>query len=77
MAKKWLLFKQLAIKSWIMFRRYFFNSLGGIITLYVIFLVIFLGYKGIAGLGPTDQYLSIEGILVGYILWYLALAAYQ
>ena len=77
MAKKWLLFKQLSIKSWIMFRRYFFNSLGGLGTLYAIFLVIFLGYKGIVGSAAPNLGTSIEGILVGYILWYLALSAYQ
>ncbi|MGI5854512.1 MAG: ABC transporter permease, partial [Bacillota bacterium] len=77
MAKKWLLFKQLAKKSWIEFRRYFFNSMGGIITLYVVFLVIFMGYKGIAGAAGPDLGTSIEGILVGYVLWFLALSAYQ
>ncbi len=74
MQKIWLLGKAFLKREFILFKRYFFNSLGGIITLYVIFLMLFLGFKGVGGPNVGE---SIEGLVVGYTLWMFALSAYQ
>lgn len=66
--KKLLLCKAFFKREWIIFRRYFFNSVGHLTTMYVIFLMMFSGFKWVGGnsLGFGDK---IEGFVVGYIIW--------
>lgn len=60
----------------IYFKRYFFNSIGGFLTLYIVFLLLFLGYRGLAG--GTEMYGSgLDNLIVGYLLWMLAMMVYQ
>lgn len=76
MTQKILLFKAFLIKELILMKRYLFNSLGGFITLYIIFLLMFQGYKGIAGSSPNFGEI-LEGLVVGYTLWILSMSVYQ
>ena len=63
-------------KEFIYLRRYFFNFLGGFATLYVVFLLIFLGYRGLAA--GTDMYgTGLSNLIVGYMLWIFAMTIYQ
>lgn len=71
-----LLFKAFLKKEFILLKRYLFNSLGGFITIYMIFLLMFAGYKGIAGGSPNFGQM-LEGLVVGYALWILAIGLYQ
>ena len=68
----WGLFK----RDLIHMKRYLFDSISGIITIYFIFLLVFLGIKGMMGssasLGNT-----VEAFTIGYILWILTLDAYS
>lgn len=76
MKSKWNLFKSFFKKEYILFKRYFFNGIGGLITIYIIFLLLLWGYKGLAGGSPNFGQ-KVEGLVVGYTLWMLALITYQ
>ncbi len=76
MLKKLLLLQAFLRKEFIVFRRYWVNSLGSMITLYVIFLLVIGGFQGVrawAGVGGD----TVEGLVVGYVLWLFMLATYQ
>ncbi|MDF2821323.1 MAG: transporter [Clostridiales bacterium] len=62
-------------KELIMFKRYLFNSLGGVITLYILFLCMFYGYNAATSL-PTDS-TNTDFMVVYYAFWMLALFVYQ
>lgn len=77
----WILARALWHRSAVMFLRYAFNTLGLLVSLYLVFLVFFLGasYVGggfsgspVPGLGRT-----LDQLVVGFFLWFVALAAYQ
>lgn len=76
MTSKSILFKSFFKKEYILFKRYFFNSIGALITIYIIFLLLFLGYKGLIGNSPSFGK-NVEGLVVGYSLWMFALISYQ
>lgn len=63
-------------KEFIYFRRYFFNSIGSLVTLYVVFLLIFLGYRGLAG-GAEWYGTGLSSLIVGYVLWTITMVIYQ
>ena len=58
----------------LVFVRYPANALGGIVVALFFFGVLFYGGRMVAGRALTD---SIEGIVVGYFLWTLAVGAYS
>lgn len=71
-----LLFQAVFKKEFIIWKRYIFNSIGGFITIYIVFLFLFLGYSGLAA--DTFNYgEGLGGLMVGYILWTAALMTYQ
>ncbi len=71
-----ILYKAQFKKALIYFKRYFFNSLGSFATFFLIFLLIFMGYKGVVG---VDEMYGDElaNIITGYLLWMLALVAFS
>lgn len=73
--KMGLLLKSFLKKEYILFKRYLFNSLGGIISVCALFVLIFLGYKGIAG-STLNYGDNLEGIIIGYVLWFFGLLTY-
>jgi len=58
----------------VLFVRYPANAVGGIVVALLFFGLIFYGGRMVAGRALTD---SIEGIVVGYFLWTLAVGAYS
>ncbi|WP_299332421.1 ABC transporter permease [Haloplanus sp.] len=58
----------------LVFVRYPANAIGGIVVALFFFGVLFYGGRMVAGRALTD---SIEGIIVGYFLWTLAVGAYS
>jgi len=72
----WLGFTAMLKKEIILMRRYFVNSLGGIITIYMIFMLIFWGYKGIAGAGVSLGD-NMDNLVVSYVTWLMLMMAYQ
>jgi len=75
-SRHWNLFKAIFIKEWIELKRYPFNTLSAIITVYLVFLVFFLGYKFIGGNQPTFIR-TVEGFVVGFFIWTYAIGAYS
>lgn len=63
-------------KAWLLMKRYPFNLLSSLLTMYLIFLGIFLGVKYLGGtsLSAVD---TLEGIIVGYSLWTLSIFAFS
>jgi ABC-2 type transport system permease protein len=60
-------------REYLVFVRYPANAVGGIVVALFFFGVLFYGGRMIAGRALTD---SIEGLVVGYFLWTLAVGAY-
>ncbi len=54
--------------------RYPVNTISQFVTIYLLFLVIFLGGRAVAPATITD---SLAGIIVGYLLWTMALTAFS
>lgn len=69
MRKKLILFWAFLKRQYVYFRRYLFNSLGGMLTLYVVFLLILGGYKGLVAPAGTEGD-TLEALVVGYVLWF-------
>ncbi len=76
MPSVWILTKGLMKKEIIEFKRYLFNTIGGILTVYVIFLLLFSGYKGVSGMN-IDTGDTLENLVVGFVLWNFLMFSYQ
>lgn len=61
-------------KTLVLMRRYIFNTASQIFTGYLFFALLFFGGQQIA---PTAISQSIEGIIIGYFLWMLAMSSYS
>lgn len=63
-------------RSFLQFRRYPLEFVGGLVTLSLIFYLLFAGARLLAGPGVEfgDR---LEGVLVGYLLWTFTLSAYN
>lgn len=57
-------------------RRYYFNTLSILVTVYLIFLLIFFGLRTFAG-GSSGFGQTAEGLVVGFMVWFLAVFAYS
>jgi len=56
--------------------RYWPNTLTGVVVFYIVFLLLFFGAKRLMGGQPAFGQ-TIEGIIVGYLLWLFTLQAYS
>ena len=65
-----VLFWALLKKEYIYLKRYSFNTISGIITIYLVFLLIFYGVKALGGANFGD---TLEGIVVGFMVWTFAI----
>lgn len=63
-------------KEFIIFKRYLINSIGSMLTLYVMFLLLFGGFQGIRGLAGLESS-TADGIVVSYVLWFFMFTTYQ
>jgi len=72
----WILFKTILKKEWIDYKRYPFNMISAIITVYFVFLVFFFGLKFVAG-GTAKFGSTTEGLIVGFFIWTYAISAYS
>jgi len=62
-------------KEWITTIRYPMNFISSLVSIYLIFFLIFIGYKTVGGGGPNFGQ-NLESIIVGFFLWTFAIAAY-
>lgn len=63
-------------KQLIEFRRYVFETLSGILTLFGFFVMLFLGARAVGGRAPGFGE-TLEGIVVAFAVWTIAIFAYQ
>ncbi|MGI6365488.1 MAG: hypothetical protein ACOX2G_07070 [Bacillota bacterium] len=70
-----LAFMAMLKKEVILRSRYFVNSIGTLITLYLVFMLMFLGVQGFAG--GADLGDGLDNLVVGYITWFVLLLTYQ
>jgi ABC-2 type transport system permease protein len=63
-------------RSFLGLRRYPLDFLGGLVTLSLIFYLLFAGARLLAGPG-VEFGARLEGVLVGYLLWTFTLSAYN
>ena len=70
------LFTAIFIKEWISLKRYPFNTISAVVTVYLVFLLFFLGYRLIGGQeAPFSS--TTEGFIVGFFIWTYSIAAYS
>lgn len=75
-----VLFKTLGRKTVVLLVRYTFNTIGMLISMYLLFLLMFLGTTSIgASVGGTPTAIghTLDNIIVGFFLWFVALASYM
>jgi len=77
MKNQWNLFSSIFIKRLKLILRYPLNFFSSIITIYLIFLAIFLGSKYMIGSQATTFSNTIEGIIVGFFVWTYAISGYS
>jgi ABC-2 type transport system permease protein len=68
------LLKAVVYRDLLIFVRYPFNAVMGMLWGLFFFALMFYGGRAVAGQALTD---SLEGLIVGYFLWTLALGAYM
>ncbi|MBI4722127.1 MAG: ABC transporter permease [Candidatus Stahlbacteria bacterium] len=62
------LFITIIKRDWLEMIRYSFNMVSGIVTLYLLFLFIFLGYRAV-GAQTANFGNNLDSIVVGFMLW--------
>ncbi|WP_404456740.1 ABC transporter permease [Oceanobacillus kapialis] len=70
-----MLLKAYIKKEAIIAKRYLANTIGGGITIFLVFLLIFYGYSGVVGFNLGDD--SKESLILSFTIWILALSIYQ
>ena len=67
-------FIAMGMKEWIEWKRYWFNSIVGLVIYLIVFVSLFTGAQYI---GQNNFALgeSLEGFLIGYALWFMAMGA--
>lgn len=74
--KYFTVLKAMTRKGIIELIRYWPNTLTGIVVFYIVFLLLFFGAKRFMGDQPAFGQ-TIEGLIVGYLLWLFTLNAYS
>lgn len=72
----WTLVRTMMMKEWLDWKRYPFNLISAFVSIYAIFLVIFLGYRSF-GYGQPAFGRNIEGLIVGFSIWTFSIGAYS
>ena len=57
-------------------RRYMFNTISGLVTMYIVFMLLFMGVRGIGGAALAGG-TTLEGLIVSYLVWVLSISAYS
>ncbi|MBT9135699.1 MAG: hypothetical protein DDT34_00759 [Firmicutes bacterium] len=76
MQRQLIAFQAVLFRNVIELKRYAFNTISMLVSLYVMFMILFFGLQRLGGaaLAAGD---TLEGLLVGYLLWTMAIMAYS
>lgn len=69
----WAIFVRFLIEL----KRYPFNTLSSLVTLYLVFLLLFVGARYVQGFGGNVFGENLEALVVGFLVWTYALGAYS
>ena len=72
---RWAVFRAVLVKLLLELKRYLFSTISSIATLYIAFLILFLGARSLGGTFSTGS--GLEGLVVGYLVWAMSVMAYQ
>lgn len=72
----WALIRALWHRSAVMFVRYAVNTVGTLVSVYLVFLVSFFGAHYLGGNTPAMGH-TVSGLVVGFFLWFLVIATYS
>lgn len=70
----WLTFGNEVRFALTMMRRYLFDTLVGLLAVYLLFMVVFLGLKLFLSDALVDN--RLDTVIIGYVMWMFALFAY-
>jgi ABC-2 type transport system permease protein len=71
----WAVFRAVVGKSLVEMKRYLFNTVSGLVTMYIVFLLLFFGARSLNL--PFSTGSGLEGLVVGYLVWMMSIIAYQ
>lgn len=74
MTERIILATAFARKTWIELKRYAFDTVASLVSTYLLFLVVFLGVRGVGGV--TDGQ-TLSSIILGFNIWALLAFAYS
>ena len=63
-------------RTFMMFRSYSFNSISSLVTMYIVFLLLFFGAKAVGG-PVLSSAKTLDAMVVGYFIWLLAVTSYS
>ncbi len=63
-------------RTFVMFKSYSFNSISSLVTMYLVFCLMFFGAKAIGG-PVLSSAQTLEAMVVGYFVWLLAVYSYS
>jgi len=63
-------------QNFILMTRYLFNMVSGVVTMYIVFLMLFFGAKAV-GANTLNLGNTLEGLFTGYVVWMMVLIGYQ
>jgi hypothetical protein len=66
-ASRWQVIWGELIRSWVEMRRYWFNTVGGLVALYLLFLLLLLGTSILIQRVNPSANRSLEWLIGGYI----------
>jgi len=69
-------FRVILYRNIIELKRYAFNTLSMIVSMYAMFMILFFGAQHLGGAALAAGN-TLEGMLVGYLLWTLSIMAYS
>lgn len=69
----WAIFTRFLIEL----KRYPFNTLSSLVTIYLIFFLLFLGARYVQGFGVSVFGEDLEALVVGFLVWTFAILAYS
>ena len=72
---RWVVFRAVVGKTLVEMKRYLFNSISGLVTMYIVFLLLFFGARSLNL--PFSTGSGLEGLVVGYLVWMMSIIAYQ
>ncbi|NLB74760.1 MAG: ABC transporter permease [Firmicutes bacterium] len=65
-------------RDWAMMKRYIVNTVSSLVSIYLIFLLIFLGFKSLSGYAATGALEgTMEGTVIGFFVWTFTIMAFS